>query len=159
MPTHPSPSDVPSTAAPAADAIIHARERVAAPAIALITSAAVGIVVNLLIIPLTLLGVNTYRDLEQHVPAIRGMSGTLDSLSIVSAVVAILLGGFVIWASLKMKRLESYTMAVAAAMVSLLPCTSPCCVLGLPFGVWAMVVLIDDRVKAGYAYAAADRTA
>jgi hypothetical protein len=47
----------------------------------------------------------------------------------------------------KMMRAESYGMAMTASILSLLPCTA-CCVLGLPFGIWGLVVLNDSDVKA-----------
>ncbi|MGA7700516.1 MAG: hypothetical protein WCB27_12965 [Thermoguttaceae bacterium] len=50
----------------------------------------------------------------------------------------------------KMKKLESYSFAMAAAIIAMIPCISPCCLLGLPFGIWALVVLGDGSVKAAF---------
>ena len=50
----------------------------------------------------------------------------------------------------KMKNLENYSLAMAAAIVAMIPCISPCCLLGLPFGIWALVVLNDSSVKAAF---------
>jgi hypothetical protein len=55
--------------------------------------------------------------------------------------IVILLGAW------KMMRAESYGLALTASILSLLPCTA-CCVLGLPFGIWGLVVLNDANVKA-----------
>jgi hypothetical protein len=52
--------------------------------------------------------------------------------------------------AIKMKNLENYGLAMTAAIMALIPCVSPCCVLGLPFGIWALVVLSEDRVKAAF---------
>jgi hypothetical protein len=49
-----------------------------------------------------------------------------------------------------MKKLESYSFAMAAAIIAMIPCISPCCLLGLPFGIWALVVLGDGSVKAAF---------
>ena len=57
------------------------------------------------------------------------------------------LSAFVLWAALKMRRLESYPLAFAACMVSLVPCLSPCCCLGIPFGIWGLVVMHDRSVR------------
>jgi hypothetical protein len=32
----------------------------------------------------------------------------------------------------------------------MIPCLSPCCCLGLPIGIWALVVLLDNNVKASF---------
>lgn len=58
--------------------------------------------------------------------------------------VVVILGG------LKMKRLESHAWSMAGAIVALIPCLSPCCLLGLPFGIWALVVLNDTQVRMAF---------
>ena len=56
----------------------------------------------------------------------------------------------VITGALKMKRLQSYPFAMIASIIAMIPCISPCCLLGLPFGIWALVVLSDPQVKAAF---------
>ena len=46
--------------------------------------------------------------------------------------------------------LQSWPMALAASVVAMLPCLSPCCCLGLPIGIWSLVVLLDNNVKASF---------
>lgn len=50
----------------------------------------------------------------------------------------------------KMGRLESYGWAQAAAIIGMVPCISPCCLLGLPFGIWALTVLNKPHVQAAF---------
>jgi hypothetical protein len=50
----------------------------------------------------------------------------------------------------KMKRLESYGFAMAVSIIAMIPCISPCCLIGLPMGIWALVVLLDPNVKAAF---------
>ena len=50
----------------------------------------------------------------------------------------------------KMSRLESYGWAQAAAIVGMIPCISPCCLFGLPFGIWALTVLNRSDVQAAF---------
>jgi predicted Zn finger-like uncharacterized protein len=57
-----------------------------------------------------------------------------------SFAVAILMGG------LKMKKLENYSSVMTASILALLPCGNFCCV-GLPLGIWAIVVLMRPEVK------------
>jgi hypothetical protein len=49
-----------------------------------------------------------------------------------------------------MKWLQGYALSVVAAILAVIPCTSPCYMLGLPFGIWALVVLNDPLVKAAF---------
>jgi len=39
---------------------------------------------------------------------------------------------------------------VAASIIAMIPCVSPCCCLGLPFGIWALVVLARPAVKSAF---------
>ena len=41
-------------------------------------------------------------------------------------------------------------VAVAAAIVSMIPCLSPLIVVGIPFGIWSLVVLNDSAVKEAF---------
>jgi len=58
--------------------------------------------------------------------------------------------GFLVWAGLKMMRLESYALAITGCILALIPCVSPCCLIGLPFGIWGLVVLNDQTVKPAF---------
>jgi hypothetical protein len=46
-----------------------------------------------------------------------------------------------------MFRGRGRTLAMIGAVTSVLPC-NPCCVVGLPFGIWALMVLNQPEVKA-----------
>lgn len=50
----------------------------------------------------------------------------------------------------RMMNLESYRSAMVAAVVSVIPICSPCIVLGIPFGIWAIVLLRRPDVKAAF---------
>ena len=65
-------------------------------------------------------------------------------------VVALAFGAFFIFASTKMKKLESYGMVMTATILSMLPCTSSCCCLGLPLGIWILIVLAKPEVKSAF---------
>lgn len=57
--------------------------------------------------------------------------------------IAILLG------ALKMKKLNSYGFAMTSAILAMLPCSCACCI-GLPIGIWALVVLGKPEVKSAF---------
>jgi hypothetical protein len=50
----------------------------------------------------------------------------------------------------KMMNLQSYSFARRAAIISVIPICSPCVLLGIPFGIWALVVLGNPQVKAAF---------
>jgi len=56
----------------------------------------------------------------------------------------------IIVGAVKMMNLSSYGLAMTAAIAAITPCFYPCCVLGIPFGIWALVVLCDKNVKAAF---------
>ncbi len=55
-----------------------------------------------------------------------------------------------ILAGARMRALRSYGLCVAGAVVAAVPCVSPAscpCLLGMIFGVWALIVLLNPDVK------------
>jgi predicted Ser/Thr protein kinase len=59
------------------------------------------------------------------------------------------LGAFIIGGALQMLRLRSHGLAMAAAILALLPC-GPAWPIGLPVGIWALAVLAAPEVKAAF---------
>jgi hypothetical protein len=57
---------------------------------------------------------------------------------------------YVCWGGLQMKRLANFSHARAAAIVACIPCVGPCCVLGLPCGVWALTVLGKPGIEGAF---------
>jgi ABC-type proline/glycine betaine transport system permease subunit len=49
--------------------------------------------------------------------------------------------------ALRMKALRSYEFSMIAALLALLPCVTSCCLIGLPFGIWAIIVLRRLGIK------------
>jgi hypothetical protein len=52
--------------------------------------------------------------------------------------------------AVRMLALKSYALAFTVSILSLIPCVTPCCLLGLPFGIWALVVLSRPDVKSQF---------
>jgi hypothetical protein len=50
----------------------------------------------------------------------------------------------------KMKQLTGYGWAIAGSILAIIPCTNSCCCLSMPFGIWALVVLLNSDVKAAF---------
>ncbi len=70
---------------------------------------------------------------------------------VVLCVAGLMIDAVIVIGASKMMKLESYSFAVAAALLSIIPClSSPCFILGMPFGLWALIVLMDPGVKAAF---------
>ena len=61
----------------------------------------------------------------------------------------LLLGGLIILGAIQMKNFGSYGLAMTASIVAMIPCHY-CCLLGIPFGIWALVVLLSEDVKSAF---------
>jgi hypothetical protein len=56
----------------------------------------------------------------------------------------------VVVGAMKMRSLQGYGLAMTAAVVSVIPaCVNECCCM-LPFGIWALIVLLNGEVKQGF---------
>jgi hypothetical protein len=56
-----------------------------------------------------------------------------------SSLVGVAIAAFVIYAALKMKELKQWSLALVASILALIPCVSPCCIIGLPIGIWSLI--------------------
>jgi hypothetical protein len=84
---------------------------------------------------------------QQWFDALQGFAGFIGVAGIVQCVIGAIVGVVVLLGASKMQRLESYGLVYAACLLALVPCVSPCCCLGLPLGIWALVVLNKPEVK------------
>jgi hypothetical protein len=114
------------------------------PATGLLVTAIVGVVLMVVSILLNLLGVGMGLQQTTSDAWMNVFSGTI---GIIFNIIGIGIGAVIFIGAQKMKRLESYNWAMAASIIALIPCISPCCLLGLPFGIWALVVLAKPEVK------------
>jgi hypothetical protein len=119
------------------------------PAIALIVVASLGIAYFLLVGTLALMGRGmAQRPMPATVPQewwplIRLLQGPLQFFF--AAV-----SGFVLFGALKMLKLQSRTLAMVTCIAAMLPCIGCCCIFGLPFGIWGLVVLNKPDVKSQF---------
>ena len=65
------------------------------------------------------------------------------------AILCIIFGVVILLGAIKMKNLESRGFALTAAILAVIPCMT-CCCLGLPIGIWALVVLNQPEVKSAF---------
>jgi hypothetical protein len=124
-----------------------ATDRVNGPAIGLIITAVLGFLVQLAALLINVLGIS-FGSMSRRGDAWMNMfSGTI---GIASSIITMLIAGLILFGALKMKKLESYGWAITASILALAPCLSPCCLVGLPIGIWALVVLSKAEVKSAF---------
>ena len=125
-----------------------AESKVTPPAIAIVVVAGLAIAFCILGLLFNLLGIGagTLGGVARDERFAQLLGGTI---GMVSNLLGLVLYSVAIWGALKMKALESYGLAVASAIIVMLPC-SCCCLIGLPIGIWALVVLLGADVKAAF---------
>jgi hypothetical protein len=88
--------------------------------------------------------IKAHRYIEEYSDLAEGAAG------VAFCFVGLLVAAFIIYASLKMKELTQWGLCVAASIIAMIPCVSPCCIIGLPIGIWCLVVLTKPEVKAAF---------
>ena len=53
-------------------------------------------------------------------------------------------------AAVQMMRLRTYPFALAGCILPMINCGSNCCLLGIPLGFWALVVLLKPEVRTAF---------
>jgi ABC-type proline/glycine betaine transport system permease subunit len=76
------------------------------------------------------------------------MMGT--GFRIVSGLVVLAFNAFVFFAAMQMKQLQSWPLALSGSIIAMTPCISLCCIIGIPIGIWALVVLFKPEVKEAF---------
>jgi hypothetical protein len=69
---------------------------------------------------------------------------------IVASVLSIIVAPIVIYGGAQMLKLRSYALAKTAAVLTIIPCTSVCCLVGIPIGIWAVMALNKPEVKQAF---------
>lgn len=128
-----------------------AKQKVSGPAIGLIVCGALGIL-GVLTSLLSLLA--PPPDLSQLPPGMEWMKTWTEMsrgpIAIISSVINLGVGILTIIAGIKMKNLTGHGLALAAAILNIIPLTNGCCCVGLPIGIWALIVLLNSQVKSSF---------
>lgn len=118
------------------------RAKVNAPAIALLVQAILGIVACLIGTCSGIVQANG-QGVDKDVVPILYASSCISFLSILLCVVTIL-------GAIKMRALQSYGLAVAGSITAMFVLPGCCCLLGIGFGIWSLIVLNNPEVKAAF---------
>jgi len=125
-----------------------AAKAVAGPAISLMIVAGICLALSLLSLPFDLyLLVSGAAD---NLPR-RGIDPTVKvTIRLIWGFAIFAASCYVFFGALQMKGLANYAHAKAAAVVACIPCLGPCCLLGIPFGAWALVVLSQPDIQKSF---------
>jgi hypothetical protein len=135
------------------------RAKVSGPATALLVTGILGIVVQVLGLIANLAGLGLGAAQMQQQGALQPQGAPFNpayvamfqgTAAIVAAIIGSVVGIIIIVGATKMKNLQAYGLALASSILAMIPCVSPCCLLGLPFGIWAVVVLSNPEVKQAF---------
>lgn len=122
---------------------------VAGPAIAMMVTAGLDITWAIVDLLLRVLGVS-FIAASAPKGRVGGPQTTDLAVSMAAGVGGDIIGAcfaiLILVGALKMKSLSSYALAMTACIISMLPCHA-CCCLGLPFGIWGLVILNKPEVK------------
>jgi hypothetical protein len=130
-------------------ALVSAADQVNGPAVGLIVTAIVGFLVQAGALLMNVLGISFGAMQRRGTPDawVNMFSG---SIGIVGGILGIAVSVLILFGALKMKKLENHGWAIAASILALAPCISPCCFIGLPIGIWSLVVLAKPEVKGAF---------
>jgi predicted Zn finger-like uncharacterized protein len=114
-----------------------AEAAVAAPAICLMVLGGLDIVIMVENLMMTVVAMGA-NGAGNNVPHMAGQ--------VTGAIVGLIFAVVILMGGIRMKQLQSYQLAMTAAILALLPCGN-CCIIGLPLGIWALVVLYRPGIK------------
>jgi hypothetical protein len=137
-----------------------AAQKVKVPAIGLMISSSICLleaVIELIRLPSAAAQLQQYESMFQDNPQAEELMQKIGGLATgpfgyIQAILQIIIAILILIGAIKMKSLRSYEFAYAAAILSIIPCINPCCgwVLGLIFGIWAMLALAKPGVKSQF---------
>ena len=133
------------------------KEAVNIPSLVLLIGAIGGILMNLLGMVQNLMGAGGLNNLppelmnkpemQQYMQLMQGMQKVGPLFGILGIAVC----GFVAFGAMKMRNLQSHSIAMAACIVGIIPCCySCCCIFTMTGGIWGLVVLMKPEVKSAF---------
>jgi hypothetical protein len=133
-----------------ADARTRAEQMVSGPAIGLMVTAGLGLLFGLIGLIMSIGG--TMPSMPGVDPEFARIITKLayGPIAIGTKVIGLGISGLILFGAIRMQSLTSHGLAMAVAILAMIPCFSPCCLLGLPFGIWALVVLSKPEVKSQF---------
>jgi hypothetical protein len=127
-----------------------AQQKVSGPATAIFVTAILSIVSCVISIPSNIFTLTMMGSAANVPPEVATQLTVQAGIGIVAGIIGLLCSIFILKGANQMKKLENYSGSRTAVILAMIPCVSPCCILGLPFGIWALNVLGDPNVKSSF---------
>jgi hypothetical protein len=137
-----------------------ALQRIKAPAVALIVTAILNLLFGLWGLVKTAFFQPNLQQLDSELQQLNNpqlnelihkwMHIAYGPVGIIGSLFGLALSVLILIGAMKMHSLRSYEFAMTAAIVAMLPCVTSCCLIGLPFGIWALMVMSKPDVKSHF---------
>jgi hypothetical protein len=69
--------------------------------------------------------------------------------NMISSAVSVVVNGVILTGGIMMLKQRNYAVALTGAILACVPCCT-CCCLGMPFGIWAVVTLMQPEVASTF---------
>ena len=130
-------------------------EKIKVPAIGIITTGALGALVSLVGVITTLSGSNKNTEIPPGLPPeaaglLKSYLLAMEPFNLPLNLLALILSVLTLMAGIKMLQRRSYGLVMAGVIIGMLPCLSGCCCTGLPFGIWALIVLSNPEDRKSF---------
>jgi hypothetical protein len=130
-------------------------EKMKVPAIGIITTGALGALLSLAGVIATLSGSNKVAELPPGLPPeaaglLKSYLSAIEPFNLPLNLLALILSSLTLVAGIKMLQRRSYGLVMAGVIIGMIPCLSGCCCTGLPFGIWALIVLSNVEVRKSF---------
>ncbi len=120
--------------------------KVLGPAIGLMVVGAGGMLITLGVLVLNIIGIASLASAPRGTRVDEGALVGVIVRAVLSTIATLAMSGVVLSGGLRMKSRTGYSYAIAASVVAMLPCQF-CCLVGIPIGVWSLIVLMQEDVK------------
>lgn len=130
-------------------------QKIKVPAIGIITTGALGALLSLAGGIATLSGSNKVAELPPGLPPevaglLKSYLSAIEPFNLPLNLLALILSSLTLVAGIKMLQRRSYGLVMAGVIIGMIPCLSGCCCTGLPFGIWALIVLSNEEVRKSF---------
>ena len=125
------------------------------PAIGIITTGALAGLLSLAGVIATLSGSSKNTELPPGLPPeaagfLKGYLAMMETFNLPLNLLALVMSVLTLMAGIRMLQRRSYGLVMTGVIIGMLPCLSACCCTGLPFGIWALVVLSNEEVRKSF---------
>ncbi|MEQ1825250.1 MAG: hypothetical protein ABL921_04865 [Pirellula sp.] len=125
--------------------------KVQAPAIALIIVGSLSLIMSIYSVVNALVAVPPEFPPDAPEFVVQMAKNSVGPVAAAIQVIFVLISVVILFGGIQMLRLKSWGMALTAAILAMIDFGSCCCVIGLPIGIWALIVLQAQDVKQAFA--------